>query len=1031
VNRATGRGGPPYDDAGYAASAGRGRRSGGYPAPGAGPGAAPPDGAGYAGPGRAGNGQVAQDLRDRLGVRGGPNGASPNGPGPNGAGPNGAGRHGGGRNGTGYPGARDDLGYEGGAAGRGTGRGRRSGYQDADGYAEAGTATVATGRGRTRDRSAPGGAPSWDDPPARGRGGRRAAGPGGPGGPGGGRGGGAGRSGGGRRGFKEWFLSGTWWKRWTWKKALAVLGGAVILVVVIGAVAFMILYGSTTIPSATTVNESAAPSQVYFSNGKPMGTFALSSGPNRLILQGYQIAPVMKNAIVAAEDRNFYHEGGVSLTGILRAAYEDVKGNSYAQGGSTLTEQLVKNYYAGFESDNSDKAAGDKFREIMVAIKLAHTKSKSWIMTQYLNTVYFGDNSYGIGAAAQNYFNEPASKLSVSQSAMLAAMVNQPSYFSPDPKEKAAYLALLARYQYVLGGMVKDGAITQATASQLQSKLPTLHQHLNSALTGYRGYLMQMVDQELTSTYGYTQDQLDTGGLKITTTFSPALERGLYHAVAEEKHQMRVDSQLEGGIPFPPYAYIGSVLEQPSTGKILAVYGGPGYTSNQKKCQREDCYYNMAENPKQVGSSFKPYVLATAVSEQMDVQDSILNGFSPLWIPEGQTQADELSLSLRAQPVAPTQPYLPFNEPSENSGALAVQKAAAISSDPAFEDLAHRDGVQNVINMTKKFGVGQTPFTEGGVNDWKALNAQFGINSKRDTAGSVAIALGEGDLTAVEQASTFATLADGGIYHSPHVVAKIVRAGSVVPLKVRTYPVLTQAQAADTDYALEADNSTSYGTAYPDAAWPGRQVIGKTGTTQTAQDAWFLGAVPQYSMSVALFTYEQDSSTGPNSQTLDHLPDLPNNTTGGYGGAWPAKIWDTFMLNEFTNLPVVDFPTPDYTGMVKWNQVGVMPKKVKKTKPNPSPSTSTTPTPNPSCTPFPGHPCGPGGSTSPSPSPSISTTPPGTTPTPSCTPGFGCHSTTPGTQSYDVGLTAESGTSASATEPSALRDVLAILGGWL
>jgi hypothetical protein len=137
------------------------------------------------------------------------------------------------------------------------------------------------------------------------------------------------------------------------------------------------------------------------------------------------------------------------------------------------------------------------------------------------------------------------------------------------------------------------------------------------------------------------------------------------------------------------------------------------------------------------------------------------------------------------------------------------------------------------------------------------------------------------------------------------------------------------------------------------------------------------------------------------------------------------------MLNQFTDLPVVTFPTPDYTGMVKWNQVGALPKKVKKTKPNPSPSTSTTPTPNPSCTPFPGNPCGPGGSTSPSPSPTL-TTPPPTSPTPSCSPfPTGCHSTTPGTQSYDVGLMTQSGTSVSRAASGTIRDVLAILGGWL
>jgi membrane peptidoglycan carboxypeptidase len=917
----------------------------------------------------------------------------------------------GGRNGgAGYP--PNDYPGNGYSANGRSANGRAAGGRSANGYG-------GDGYGGTTQRPRPGrpdgpGRDDWgDDPRRRGRGnGGRGSGNGG-----GGRGGPGGT--GGRRGFREWLASGDWWRRWTWKKALGVVVGAGLCLFVLVIVGFFVAYSQTNIPTDTTVDASQAPTQVYFANGRSIGEIS-DGGPNRQVLQSGQIAPVMKQAIIAAEDRNFYSEGGISPTGILRAGYEDLKGGGYDQGGSTLTEELVKNYYTGFETDNSDKSLGDKFKEILVSIKLAHVKSKSWILTQYLNTVYFGQNSDGVGAAAQTYFGVPASQLNTAQAAMLAAMVNQPSYFSPDKSAGQAYTALVARYQYVLGNMVRDNALSQAQATKLDHQFPAVHYHLNNSLSGYRGYLMQMVQQELTTTYGLSQPQLDTGGYKIYTTFSQSLIKGLYKAIAENKAEMRDDGQA-----LPSYAYLGSVLERPSTGAILAVYGGPGYTSNTKLCDQEDCDYNMAENPKQVGSSFKPYVLATAVSQGMDVQDSILNGYSPLWIPEN--PADRYALSSRTPP-AESDGYLPFNEADEDSGALTVAKAAAISSDPAFEDLAHRDGVQNVINMTKAFGVGSTPFTEGGANDYQALNARFGVNSKADTAGSVAIALGEGNLTAVEQASTFATLADDGVYHSPHVVAKIIRNGVMVPLKIQTRPVLTPAQAADVDYALSFDNQDG-GTAYPDAAWPGRSVIGKTGTTQTAQDAWFLGAVPQYAMSVALFTYDQNSA---GSQTLDVLPDLPGNATGGYGGAWPAKIWDTFMLNEFSDTTPTALPTPDYTGFVQWNQVGGAPAS---TSPTPAPAT-TSPAPGTSCTPSPGRACSPGGSATPP-----VTTPPPTTPppTPSCTPripGGPCTTPSPGAADDDMALTAQSHVQGIAREeesPGALfaKTAIAVLVGFL
>src|SRR5262249_32145460 len=184
----------------------------------------------------------------------------------------------------------------------------------------------------------------------------------------------------------------------------------------------------------------------------------------------------------------------------------------------------------------------------------------------------------------------------------------------------------------------------------------------------------------------------------------------------------------------------------------------------------------------------------------------------------------------------------------------------------------------------------------------------------------VAISLGESDLTAVEQTSLFATLINGGVYHSPHVIREIVQSGgSKMPLRIQHHRVLSPAAAADVDYALSFDNVPG-GTAYPSAVWPDRKVIGKTGTTETAQDAWFIGAIPQYSLGVTMFTDQQNSiKTGPGAQTLDILPTLPGQTDGGFGGGWPAKIWNDFMQDTFSDLTPAALPTPDYEGFTKWN----------------------------------------------------------------------------------------------------------------
>ncbi len=755
-----------------------------------------------------------------------------------------------------------------------------------------------------------------------------------------------GGSGSGRGGGTGQRRKGSWWRHWTWKKALAVVAsaGAAMILLVIALVVFF--YGKTQVP--TEVSESALQqsSTVYFGDGKTIvGTF--STGTNRQLLTSAQIPTVLKNAVIAAEDRHFYTEGGISPTGILRAAYEDLTGGTF-QGGSTITQQFVRNYYATI---GTQQTVSRKIKEIFVAIKLSHEKSKDWILTQYLNTVFLGDNAYGVGAAAQTYFNEPALKLNVAQSAMIAAMINQPGYFSPDPHAGEPYTALVARWHYVLTNMVRDGVLTQQQADA--QKFPKIVPgQLNDGWTGYRGYIMQAVEAELESTYGYSAPEIYTRGLKIVTTFNQSMMSTLYKSVAEQKRQMAAD-----GSPMPSYVHIGAVLEQPGTGAILAMYGGPGY--GVRHCLQVDCEYNMAtESSNQVGSSFKPYVLATAVSQGMDVQNSLLNGYSPIWIPPDWTEADRLALSTQSPPANPYG-YWEFNEPDENSGRpLPVPVAAAISSDPAFEDLTHRVGVQNVLNMARSFGVAP--------KDMAGLVSMFGPHGS--DPGSVTMSLGQGDLTVEDQANTFAVLAADGQYATPHVISQITENGALVPLKIVHRQVLTPAQAADVDYALSFDNVPG-GTAYPEAAW-NRPVIAKTGTTNQAQSAFFIGSIPQYSLAIGMFTQNQSDHT---SETLDYLPTLANQSAGGFGGGWPATIWDAFMTNEFSQLAVQPLPTPDYNGFTQWIQALQPPKP--KVQHNPGqtcerhgrlfgracPGQNPNPHPNPisSCGPGSGLPCSP------------------------------------------------------------------------
>ena len=739
--------------------------------------------------------------------------------------------------------------------------------------------------------------------------------------------GGGGRGGNGRGGPGRPRRKGDWWRRWTWKKVIAMClvsaGGFAALLV---AAAFY-AYSRTPIPAASQFATGQA-SRVYFRDGKTL--VGMFGNNNRQTLSATQIPSMVSNAMVAAEDKHFYEEGGVSPVGIMRAAIADLTSGSVQQGGSTITQQLVRNYYTGI---GTSETATRKIKEIFVAEKLASQESKSWILTNYMNTVPTGVNMYGFGAAAEAYFGKPVSKLTVAQAAMIAAMPQAPSYYNPDPKAGAAYQALVFRWHYVLRTMVQMGTLTQAQANA--QKFPTLAKAFNNNWSGYRGYIMNAVFAELENTYHYTQAQIDDGGLKIFTTFSKPMMNQLYATVAQEKRQMRLD-----GKALPSYAHVGAVLEQPGTGQIWAMYSGPNY--NAKNCSKIRCQWDMAlQNREQVGSSMKPYVLALARQQGMSVKSSTLDGHSPLWIPPV-SQPDTYASQSQPATANSSSWYEVGNDAGDaQANGVSVVTSTAESLNTAYTDLYHRvagsDGM-NMVNLAKSFGVD--------------VSSASGLYTQRDEVGT---ALGQASLTVGEQASTFATLANNGTYVAPHVILQIQQqkpgqALQTTQAKPETHQVLTPAEDSDVDYALSFDDKPG-GTAPNVGLADGRELIAKTGTTNLSQSAFFIGAIPQFSLAIGMFTNEQgcppsiagcaaaanqESAPPAGVQTLYGVGNLP-----GYGGEWPATIWHAYAQKMFGSMSIQSFPTPDFGG-TPWNLLGPY-------TPKPTPTPTPTPTPATTC----------------------------------------------------------------------------------
>jgi membrane peptidoglycan carboxypeptidase len=726
------------------------------------------------------------------------------------------------------------------------------------------------------------------------------AGPDGPGGPGGPR------RPRGRRGADRVKVKGSWWRHWTLRKVLGVLAAMVGAVIVLITLGIIYVYQSTQVPSAKLAAAQDVASVIYADNGTTV--IGRIGDEDHQVINYNQIPTQVIWSVLAAEDRNFFNEGGVSPSGMLRAAYEDIMNGGDQQGGSTITQEFVRQYYEGI---GTDKTISRKIKEIFVAMKIGRTESKQWILQQYLNTIYLGEGAQGIAAAEYTYFGLPVSKLgniTWSQAALLAAVIQQPSTY-PLPQYHSN---LVARWQYVIQGLLKMGKITPQYAASL--KFPSFgdHQAPTYGSAVWDPYVVNAVENELQQVDDYTMPELEDNGYKIITTVDPAKMDALYQAVQTEQNDM-----AENGEPFQSYMNVGAVLVDPSSAGIVAMYGGPGFPGykyngvgkviTQKFCNEINCTFSTAlYTREQVGSSFKPYILSTAVSQGMNVATSKLDGLNPACIPPD----TEPNTYLSSNPGYPGNGCPAGWDPMTNddfseNGAYSPQQAMTSSINTAYADLWHRVAGptgQNVVNMASSYGV-----------DVNLAD----LPSMQDEAG---IALGQGSLTVGEQADTLATIDNGGTWNQLHIVKQIILDGANQPSKLAPSHLvldpdnqaMNQEMDSQVQYGMEDVVLAGTGTGAIAGMSPFREVIAKTGTTNTAQSAFFIGAIPQYALAIGMFTsaqcspdcmYHGHSDAFENNETLNGLGGISQ----GDGGTWPASIWNAYALQEFNQLQVESY----------------------------------------------------------------------------------------------------------------------------
>jgi penicillin-binding protein 1A len=585
--------------------------------------------------------------------------------------------------------------------------------------------------------------------------------------------------------------------------------------------------------------------------GTEIGT--LSPTENRRIVPLSDIPKNMQLAVLAAEDRDFYKHGAISYKGVLRATLANFRKAGVSQGGSTITQQYVKNAYP---SVGRSRNLFRKLKEAVIAVKLEKKYSKDQILGFYLNTVYFGKGAYGVDAASRVFFdNRPAKKLTLAQSALLAATIRAPEFYSKPQN----FTSTKARRDYVLRIMEDRGWITQkAAAAAVKTPIRESTKEPSSGLAQSQApYFLDKVRQYLVAKYGAAR--VAESGFRVQTTIDMSMQReadAAVHGVLNQKGDPRA----------------ALVAIDPKTGAVRAMYGG----SNLAKQP-----FNYATDAlRQPGSTMKPFVLEQALNEGYSV-NSVFPGPNKLKV-----QGHEYS-----------------NFGTESYGDITLMDATKHSVNTVYLQLADKVGPRHVVDLSLKTGlsdalrVGERP-TE-----------LYDPDHKNPNLDSPVVTLGPFPVSTLQLASAYGTFANQGFHNPAYLVDRITDSeGRVVEQHQNRGTAIIQQNVANTITA--ALRGVVEGGTATNARLPDREVAGKTGTTNNSVDARFVGYDSNLVTSVWVGYENRDAKKPP--RRLVNIHGIREVT----GGSLPVDIWKRFMLEATRNLPPVPFPQPIFSGLV-------------------------------------------------------------------------------------------------------------------
>ncbi|MEU1002711.1 transglycosylase domain-containing protein [Streptomyces tibetensis] len=641
----------------------------------------------------------------------------------------------------------------------------------------------------------------------------------------------------------------------TWKKIVGTFLGLCLL----GMGAFVVLYMVIGIPEGNA--DAKRQSNIYkYSDGSIM---ARDGKVNRENVDLSRVPKGVRLTFVAAENKTFFKDSGVDFKGTARGLFNTLSGRG-AQGGSTITQQYVKNYYL-----TQEQTVSRKLKEMVISLKLDREKSKDYILAGYINTSYYGRNAYGIQAAAQAYYGTDAEKLDVAQGAYLAALLQAPSQYDWAVASKEGKKLVKARWNYVLDNMVDEGWLSASERAGMKFPVPKEPKPA-PGMEGQKGYLVnaanaalekQLVADGTADNTKEAEALVNAGGWTLTLNIDKKKQAALEKSVRQQltskldPDKRKVDGDVQAG----------AASVNPKTGAVVAMYGGEDYFKHYTN--------NATRADYQPASTFKPVILAAALEEQAKTQDgkpinanTVYDGTSKRQVVEDGTKVG----------------FAPENEDDRDYGPISVQTAMNKSVNSVFAQMGVDVGMSEVVKVAGKLGMD--------TDNMEAVPAQ--------TLGSMGA-------SPLQMAGVYATLDNHGRKVTPAILKSAEHLNQNVTMPDPVGDQVISREAADSVTSVltgVVDDGTAQASVRNNPLRDGQQVAGKTGTSDNNKSAWFTGYTPKLVTSVGLFGEDAKTHAQVAMYKAAGKPRLN-------GGDFPARIWAEYTFGVMGGVSKFDLET--------------------------------------------------------------------------------------------------------------------------